>query len=97
MFIESDIVMITFIFLQQYLRNIVEGTVPSDNMNALMQGRARGVQRLKDGAMGRAIFQYSDEEVIIIIIIITNVDDFFLMLIQQIELLELLKSIYSDI
>ena len=76
-FIESDIVMITFIFLQQYLRNIVEGTVPSDNMNALMQGRARGVQRLKDGAMGRAIFQYSDEEVIIIIIIITNVDDFF--------------------
>ena len=76
MFIESDIVLITFIFLQQYLRNIVEGTVPSDNMNALMQGRARGVQRLKDGAMGRAIFQYSDE-VIIIIIIITNVDDFF--------------------
>ena len=51
-------------FVQQYLRNIVEGTIPSDNMKALMQGRARGVQRLKDGAMGRAIFQYSDEEVI---------------------------------
>ena len=50
--------------MQQYLRNIVEGTIPSDIMKALMQGRARGVQRLKDGAMGRAIFQYSDEEVI---------------------------------
>ena len=59
-FIESDIVMITLNFVQQYLGNIVEGTIPSDNMKALMQGRARGVQRLKDGAMVRPIFQYSE-------------------------------------
>jgi len=86
----TESVVVKSLFVQQCFRDIVEGKIPSDNMEALLEGRARGVQQLKEEAMGRAIFEYSDEEVIKI----TTITD-GLMLLQQIEILELLKSLYN--